>query len=182
MNNALGYSMLIVREALALYVTPMGILGVRDELQRRHGFGPSHQTIAIWVRAAGIARTPAESRAMAVRTMWQKDHDAIRTEARRLIYEESYTRNAAAMKLGVGAHTLRSLIPADECPTRSEAVASGWWQRNDEKTNKRRERRDRVLSMRESGSSYQQIADATGLCTGTVRRYLHDAGMTKVAA
>lgn len=166
MNPAFGYNMAVVREALALCRDGLSYMEIARSLASRHEHAPHRETIGIWVRAAGIMCSRQRERLRIARA---------RQEVYRLVLEEAYSINAAALVVGVSYHTAHSAIPRDEVLSRGDAVSR--CRRRQSEAN-----RAFVIALRKQGRKYAEISKLAEVANSTVIEYLREAGLTKQIA
>lgn len=170
------------RRSLELYRQGLSCRRVAELLRREFDPAPSQQWIFERVQEAGLLRS--KSRAMELREARRhgKDYDTLRAVARRLAEEKLWSVRRIAIELGVGKSVVKRCLDANFVLNPSEATLRRKWQAYHPDVELRRELRDHVARLRESGRKLREIVAATGLSLATVTKYLREAGLTRPIA
>ena len=168
----------LIRKALALYASGLSCREAAARIARETKYRPTDVWIFRHAKRAGILRSHSRAMQLAAATHYKKDFDAIRRAARKLAEKNLWSVTHISKVLGVSSHVVVAALPRSLRCGRSLANERRAWQAFLPDVELRRERRDRVVFLRQRGYSYAEIMAATGLSKPTVTRYLQLAGMT----
>lgn len=173
------YKTALRRRAVDLYRKGLSCRAIEKAFRSEFSPAPSRAIINDWVKSAGVVRTRSRADELMNARLNGRDYDQMRKRVLYLATEKLWSIRRIANELGVSRNFVARAVPRSYHCDPAEATERRAWQAFHPDVERRRAKRDLVVTLRERGLTYPQITEKTGVSKAMVYRYCRLAGLTK---